>query len=1678
MPIKKSDSFREPIAVVGIGCRFPGNIVDEKSFWEVIARGIDTSSEIPVSRWNVSQYYHPEPGTVGKMYTKRGCFVQDVEQFDPIFFGISGREAQFMDPQQRLLLEVCYEAIEKSCLSVDELQNYKTGVYIGCMNYDYAQLVAEADNIDLHANTGTTPSALSGRIAHAFGLSGPVLTLDTACSSSLLGIHLACQSLRSHETQVAIAGGVNLQLTPFTTVMECAGKMLSADGRCKAFSDEAEGFGRGDGCGVVILMRLADALHLQLPVMALVHGSAVNHDGSSGAMTVPNGSAQSEVIQQALQNANKSANDISYVECHGTGTALGDPIEIDALNKTFKARNNDPLWIGSIKTNFGHTEAAAGIASFIKTALMLQHKQLVPHLHFDKPSKKINWSDSIVKVNAQLNAWKTTHQRYAGVSSFGLSGTNAHVIMGETAVIKYESPITVLPLCLSAKTVNALEKLIIQWIAYLNNIDDNTFSSAAYTSCVGRQHHKYRLALYENGRLATLEQLEKIKKQISQYAHKIPALASECILTISIPESTDFSKDFSHIPAYKKAIADCRKAFSAKFESNDALLFTGAFAYVQTLKSLGINPAIYLAEGQALCVALASSGALPLKKVLPLMNIISQKNNEKKLKKFFAAVVLKQPQVVVGSTLTGALLEEKDPSRCLALFMGNPEPERIKELRDDIPFQINMTVMNEATLIKTLIDCYYQGYAIQWQNLFDAPYARTVLPTYPFEKSRYWVTKNAESQWQFTRKALTQASHFNAANFTCLPDGVIAYQIALDTNADYYWKEHRIAGKWCLPGVMNIQAMLAFKENYFPQDALEIQQLTFLRMAFLPHLTGAVFHAEFKPEGTDRWFYKSFIYSENKWQTLATAIVICCKEVPAYPVPVVFSAIEKVWKPTVSAQALYEGHERLGYHLGKPFQWLSDGYYSDGETVRAISHPEGILSDESLYGLYPGLIDACMQCYDSNGHESAMHVEADKTYVPFHIKKIIFQADLQSSQKAWAYALMRNTKEDYKDSSTGDIALFHEDRVVFYMEGIEYRKSTTQTPSLEQSLYHVEWQKTNLNKTDKGNNSALIIQLGGDEAVVEHYYSTAICESDIQLKEKLSQDLASAIQENQQFIIYCPTRKVINGPSQALRVFIQWLLSMGTAYQCSIIVVTVRGQKILADEIVDPVQSQLWGLVRVLRHEHTELNLSLVDIAAINLLSGLLLDLKNEFEWQLAYRDNHFYMPRLKELPIQNYSNLICQPEKVYVIFGGTGGLGLLMTQLLVERGARQFALISRSGKPGSPQLLEPLNIQGIAITLHAVDVLDKKAIENVMMEITQHAAVAGVIFAVGWLEDGIIEQQTREKFDNVMLSKMLGLKQVWDCVSHYNLEFFAAFSSISAVVGTPGQAHYAAANAYLDAFFSSVKKNFPCVSIGWGPWDEVGMAARKKPQLSPIFEQTGVGWISSSQALNFFIAAISAQANHCIAALFDWRRLVTAAAAQDRETWLADILPAEKAGIEKLPVKSASILNRCLEIISQILNIPIEQMDSEQLLNVMGLDSVMALEISGHIQKEFGLEIPLVSLLENASVKWIEEQIMQSTSSQQEIQLKQNMQHCAEIISKTTELPVEQIDIEQKLNVMGLDSVMALEISSAIQQQFGIEIPLVMLLENASVRWIAEHINEVNQQKSLIQEAAVEIVL
>jgi len=718
--IKQPDPDHDAIAIIGMGCRFPG-AADLQAFWQFLLTGQDGIQPIPRERQEFHAFF--SSAAVAKM-PQQGGFLEGIDQFDPSCFRLSPREADLLDPQQRLFLEVSWEALESVGRTPEFWESQAVGVFVGISSSDYAHLLQQANCMEAQVPTGNAHCMVANRLSYLYGWQGPSLAIDTACSSSLVAIHQACQSLRRGECKTAVAGGVNLILSPHLTVAFHQAGMLSPDSRCKVFDHRANGYVRGEGCGVVILKPLAAAQRDGDHIWAVIRGTAVNQDGCSNGITSPNGQAQEAVIQSALQDAGVDPGVISYVEAHGTGTSLGDPIEVKALTNVLNQTPSrvHPCVVGSVKTNIGHLEAAAGIAGVIKTVLALQAKQIPPNLHWEQLNPLLAKDATQFHFPVSPMPWQPIVGRWlAGVSSFGFGGTNAHIILEaatEVGVMFPTDSASTQLLCLSAQSQPALMEVARRWQGFIRNHAAVGASEIAYHSHIARPHLRHRLVIVARSPLEWVETLDQYlqQKPAPVYEGKLTGNAPSVAFWFVAPETQTVMPNFASLnrfPVFQQALEDCerwlrtsgdysvskalfsdRSDASAQARLTFPIWFACSYAFAKLYQSWGIVPQIVLGEQLGEVMAATVAGVFSLKdglKIAVLYGQIKQAQADGQthsdrlahLSSFLRSSQLQAPTIPVMSSVTASWLESaRDPAYWQqSLFLSQQSEERIRFLQ-------------------------------------------------------------------------------------------------------------------------------------------------------------------------------------------------------------------------------------------------------------------------------------------------------------------------------------------------------------------------------------------------------------------------------------------------------------------------------------------------------------------------------------------------------------------------------------------------------------------------------------------------------------------------------------------------------------------------------------------------------------------------------------------------------------------------------------------------------------------------------------------------------------------------------------------------------------------------------------------------------------------------------------
>jgi len=789
-----SASSTEAIAIIGMACRFP-KANDPSEFWELLRQGIDAISEIPGDRWDIDAYYDKNPSTPGKMYSRWGGFIDHVDQFSPGFFHITPGEAERMDPQHRLLLEISWEALETAGYASESVAGSDTGVFIGMSSNDYLGMQFDLPTtISAYSGTGNARCLAANRISYQYDFRGPSFVVDTACSSSLYAIHLACQSLRTYETTMCLAGATNLILTPQTSITFSQARMLAPDGRCKTFDASADGYVRGEGAGIIMLKRLRDALKDNDQVLAVIRGSATSQDGLSNGITAPNGPAQQSVIRSALHNANVTAADVGYIEAHGTGTGLGDPIEMGALAEVLgEGRSREqPCLVGSVKTNIGHLEAAAGIAGLIKIVLSLQNEEIPPHLHVKQVNPHIPIKKMPLEIPLKRTSWKRSNRhRYAGLSAFGFGGANAHIVLEEAPermekISEHERPIQLLTLC--AQTETALLTLAERFADYLELHPELPLAQVCYSANTGRRIFPHRLAVLSLTLQELITQLRNVTSgEPSRIAWKCNIESAErqkvaFLFSGQISLCKEGVRELYESQAeFRRTLVRCSKILNPRLGGQLLLdilspggteklspdekwleqmaIFSVQYALAKLWISWGVKPDALLGADVGEYVVACLAGVFSLEEGLILvterarmMDALSSAGNVESIlasyRERLEEIEFKPAQIAVVGARRGDWWTKQDGKvdYWLDQLRSPAQFENGVQHLSTEGYALCVSIETDASwkpVLTTLGRLYVKGMSVNWQG-FEQDYVeegsryRVPLPTYPFERQRYW----------------------------------------------------------------------------------------------------------------------------------------------------------------------------------------------------------------------------------------------------------------------------------------------------------------------------------------------------------------------------------------------------------------------------------------------------------------------------------------------------------------------------------------------------------------------------------------------------------------------------------------------------------------------------------------------------------------------------------------------------------------------------------------------------------------------------------------------------------------------------------------------------------------------------------------------------------------------------
>ncbi|MFE7567051.1 type I polyketide synthase [Streptomyces sp. NPDC057539] len=1386
----------DPIAIIGMSCRYPGGAGSPEELMRLALDGADVISEFPADRgWDAQGLYDPDPDRQGRTYSTRGGFLHEAAEFDPGFFGISPREAVSMDPQQRLLLETSWEAFERAGIDLDSLRGSDAGTFIGASYQDYSTSVQNgAEGSEVHMVTGTAASVLSGRVSYLYGFEGPAVTVDTACSSSLVAIHLACQSLRGGESSLALAGGAAVMATPHAFVGFSRQRALALDGRCKPFSEAADGMTLAEGVGVVLMERLSDARRNGHRVLAVVRGSAINQDGASNGLTAPNGPSQQRVIRQALANAGLTGAEVDAVEAHGTGTKLGDPIEAQALLATY-GQDRDPerpLWLGSLKSNIGHTQAAAGVAGVIKMVMAMSEGVLPGTLHADVPSSHVDWSSGAVELLTGQTAWPDTDRpRRAGVSSFGISGTNAHLILeqappaeavadtgtatADEAPAYGEAPASdaasvpgetddqrVVPWLVSAKSEQALRDQAARLLALADADPGLSPTRVGWSLATTRSALTHRAVLLGRSRSDFLHSLEALAtaRSAAGVVHGTVGEGSTGPVFVFPGQGSQWwgmgRELLARSEVFREAVDACADALAPYIdwslhdvlggEGDPALLervdvvqpalFSMMVALTALWRSYGVEPSAVVGHSQGEIAAAHVAGALTLEDA--------------------AAVVALRSQALPRLSGLGGMMSVAAPvERVTALL--EPWGEQLSVAAVNGPSSVIVSG-DAGALDELLAGCEQRGVR-----------ARKVSVDYASHGAHVEAVRD-----ELSRVLAPVRSRAPRVPFYSTVTGARLTDAAFD-GAYWYTNLRRTVRMEEATRALLADGHRVFIEmSPHPVLAAPIQE-TQESVAEAVADSAVVLGTLRRDEGDLRRFLASLAeaYTHGTavdWRAAFPAGGAVPVELPTYA----FQR-RRYWPepgPLAGTGAVGSGSGG-GTDADTAFWNLVES-----EDLESLADELGVGANGARSSL--GDVLPTLSAWRARSRERSA-VNAWRYRVEW---TRLNEPATTAPPGRWLAVVPAGRADDAWIAAT--LAALGPDTVRFEAEG-----------ATAGGTDRAAWAKRIAELTADGTEFTGVLSLLAP--VEERHPDHASVPAGLALTLTLVQALGDA---GLRAPLWCATRGAV---------------SVGRD-----------------DRLTRPVQGALWGLGRVVALEHPDRWGGLVDLPgtpdarATARLTAVLAGLGGED--QIAIRPSGVYGRRMTHAaPTADHPERRWRGRGTALITGGTGGIGGRIARWMIERGAAHVVLTSRRGEdaPGAAALRAELEGLGARVTIAVCDAADRDALAGVLAAIPEEFPLASVFHAAGVADgDATVESLTLDQLDALMRSKLTAALHLHELTRGLDLDAFVLFSSGAATWGSGGQPGYAAANAFLDALAEHRRaEGLTAASVAWGTWAEVGMA-------------------------------------------------------------------------------------------------------------------------------------------------------------------------------------------------------------------------------------------------------------
>lgn len=1519
MEIKNSAKREEDIAIIGMACRFPeANSTEE--YWNTIKNKVNCIRSFPPNRRKdidklLAQYLSIDDiSSMGDMYSKGG-FMDEIDKFDPFFFRISPREARLMDPWQRIFLEIAWEAMEEAGYGGDKLSGTNTGVYVGRDHTNDSVYKRFVDEKDALVATGSWAGILAGRVSYIFNLCGPSVVVDTACSSGLVAVHEACEALKNKECDMALAGGIHVAFTPLKdgqiSIVE------SDDFVVKTFDKNANGTVWGEGAGAVLLKPLSKAIEDGDNIYAVIKGTAINNDGTTNGITAPSAEAQEKVLLKAWKEARIHPETINYIETHGTGTVLGDPIEIKGLNAAFGKYTDKKQFcaIGSVKPSIGHLVAASGISSLFKVTLALKNQMIPPTINFEEPNPYINFLDSPVYVSDQLKEWKKggTEPRRAGVSAFGFSGTNCHIVLEEAPQIEKETAITEETyeiLSLSARNKETLKNLITKYNTYFEEHPSIHLSDLCYTANTGRGHYTSRMAIIVNG-------IQDLKEKMEQLQ----------------------SVDFDAFKVDWFFYGEHRVVGSSKKEKEDGEITEEERRELSRLGNLKIT-------------------------------------------------------------------ESLDPKRTFKAL------EEICKL-------------------------YLRGAELDWASLYANQKRRRIsLPVYPLERVRYWVEPSTQTPVNKATTAAKEISH--PLLDRCVADSLYQDIFVTEFKVERHWvlRDHKVMGNYVIPGTTYLELVREASSKHYPGGKIRLQDVVFLAPLMVNEDEVKEVHTIFnKEEGYLAFTVASKNEDDGTWSKHALGKIYELDDPQTHSYDI--AELKKPFGEPVTIKL----SESSNAQAGNPFEfgprWWATQKVSINEAGNQVwielEIPEELQGDLQEFVLHPSLLDLAVNV--------AIRSVGEGLYLPLSYKNFALYGSMPA--KFFGNVRKKEKETESKETFSFDITLMDLDGNVF-AEITEYTIKKVRQAELkfanQVNLYHqLSWVEKELtteggndlkgailifkdrrglsteiiDRLKSGENEIIEVELGSEyQKLDSNQYIISAAEEDYDklIADVKQKDIAQilhllSITDAQEIDELTQLTTEQNYGVYSLFNLTRALIRQKITQNLEIVIISNHANKVtVSDQTTYPLHAALFGFGKAIGQENQNLRCRSIDVDHLTSADRLIAEIQaSATTYQVAYRANQRYVEELRKVKLDQVeaAEVEIRDTGVYLITGGTGGIGLEMCKYLAEKCKVNIALLNRSALPERAEWGEILakaedarlcaKLQGImeieskgaTVVCCSVDVTNLEEMKAVLTQLREeYGRINGIIHSAGIAGDGFIALKEKKILEKVLAPKIQGTWVLDQLTKEDDVDFIALCSSITAILGGPGQADYTAANAYLDAYAAGSEKRV--ISINWAPWKETGMAVQYGVDMdNGIFKA-----ITTDRAINGFDLVVNKKMANVILGELNYKHPVFKDVNQFPLAISADLKaeiekvtkhakveskPKDKLQFTEVSIKGRSsnqyteTETKLAQVWSQILGL--NEVNIYDDFYQMGGDSIQAIKITNIATEYLGMEVALSDLFEYITI-------------------------------------------------------------------------------------------------------------